>query len=546
MKKSGSLWFGLAREQADFEQIFRLNHRTFVEEIPQHVARSDGRLVDKFHAENDYIICKRGGAIIGMVALRCSRPFSLDAKVLDLDRFLPQGRRLCEFRLLSVDPAHRGGMVLGGLFRQLAERCREKGCDYAVISGTMRQLGLYRRLGFEPFGPLVGSAGAQYQPMGVSLERLSERVGWLIEPTCLTPGPVQVHPDVLAALSQRPLSHRSAEVAALLGRCRQRLITLTGADEVQVMAGSGTLANDVIAQQLRLLGGRGLILSNGEFGERLVDHAGRAGLIAEIHRVAWGRAFDFSAIAAEVAAGAPPAWIWMAHCETSTAVLNDLARFKELASCVGAQAVLDCVSAIGNVPVDLQGVAFASATSGKGLASIAGLAFVFHAEGGLATDAAVPRYLDLTLYEGAGGIAFTQSSNLLAAMEAALDRTEAQDMERRRSISAAVRVALAQQGIEIVDDDEAAAPFIVTVALPRSVSSRRIGERLRVQGYHIAYESSYLVDRNWVQLAWMGAVSAPDVLGAVKALSQALPRPPLSAPPALIALRLLPRRRERM
>ncbi len=51
-----------------------------------------------------------------------------------------------------------------------------------------------------------------------------------------------------------------------------------------------------------------------------------------------------------------PGWLWMAHCETSTGTLNDLDALRDAARTLGADIVLDCVSSIGNVSVDLQGV----------------------------------------------------------------------------------------------------------------------------------------------------------------------------------------------
>ena len=47
---------------------------------------------------------------------------------------------------------------------------------------------------------------------------------------------------------------------------------MTKAKHVQLMLGTGTLANDAIALQLRSLKGKGLVLTNGEFGNRLVGH----------------------------------------------------------------------------------------------------------------------------------------------------------------------------------------------------------------------------------------------------------------------------------
>ncbi|MCB0017519.1 MAG: GNAT family N-acetyltransferase, partial [Anaerolineales bacterium] len=99
--------FKLASEDDEFAQIHALNYRAFVEEIPQHPPNPERRLIDKFHDENSYIICLLGDQLIGMLALRSQRPFSLDGKLADLDSYLPPYRSLCEVRLLAVEPAHR-------------------------------------------------------------------------------------------------------------------------------------------------------------------------------------------------------------------------------------------------------------------------------------------------------------------------------------------------------------------------------------------------------------------------------------------------------
>jgi predicted acetyltransferase len=109
-----SLQFKVASEDWEFEQIHQLNYRTFVEEIPQHQPSGTPRLVDKFHNENTYLICVANNRIVGMIAARGRRPFSLDQKLPNLDSYLPPGRRTCEIRLLSVEKAFRNGQVFRG------------------------------------------------------------------------------------------------------------------------------------------------------------------------------------------------------------------------------------------------------------------------------------------------------------------------------------------------------------------------------------------------------------------------------------------------
>lgn len=171
--------FKIASEDHEFEQIHRLNYRTFVEEIPQHPPNPSRRLVDRFHEQNTYIICLHEERLVGMVAARGERPFSLDGKLDDLDGYLPPYRKMCEGRLLAVEKAYRRGPVFVGLLEEALSYGRRQGYDLVVMSCTVRQLKLYAHLGFVPFGPLVGTPEARYQPMYWMEPIVREKLGWL-------------------------------------------------------------------------------------------------------------------------------------------------------------------------------------------------------------------------------------------------------------------------------------------------------------------------------------------------------------------------------
>lgn len=180
MSEPSALEFKIATEDREFELIHQLNYRTFVEEIPQHQATASRRLVDKFHDENTYLIALCGAELAGMVAIRGQRPFSLDQKLPDLDSYLPAGRSVCEIRLLAVDKPFRYGPVFQGLSALLWQYSQKQGYDLAVMSGTTRQTKLYRRAGFTPFGPLVGTADAQFQPMLLTLETIAPKINEIL------------------------------------------------------------------------------------------------------------------------------------------------------------------------------------------------------------------------------------------------------------------------------------------------------------------------------------------------------------------------------
>jgi len=177
-----SLVYKIASEPWEFELIHRLNHKTFTEEIPQHAPNTDGRLVDKFHEENLYHIALDGNILVGMIAYRDKRPFSLDQKLPDLDRLLPPGQRPCEFRLLAVEKNYRHGPVFYRLFFCAAREGLSRGRTLGLISGTTRQLHLYERLGFKRFGSLVGTPDAPYQPMYMSLETIANHTARFLSP----------------------------------------------------------------------------------------------------------------------------------------------------------------------------------------------------------------------------------------------------------------------------------------------------------------------------------------------------------------------------
>jgi aspartate aminotransferase-like enzyme len=526
------LVFKTATEDWEFEQIHRLNYRTFVEEIPQHQASPTHRLVDKFHAENTYLICLSEQKIAGMLAVRGARPFSLDQKIPNLDQHLPAGRTICEIRLLAIEKKFRGmrgGQVLAGILALLWQHGVERGYDLAIISGTTRQMKLYQHLGFVPFGPVVGTGEAQFQPMYVTLETfevtarefLRSAPARSFHPSAVNflPGPVTVRREVRRAFEQSPESHRARSFKADFAATRQTLCELVQAGQAEILMGSGTLANDAVAGQLALEGTRGVVLSNGEFGDRLIDHARRFQLEFDAVAVEWGQAFDLERVCAALDATPKPGWLWCAHCETSSGVLSDLDALKSLCAARGVKLCLDSISTVGTMPVDLRGVFLATATSGKGLRGYPGLALVFHHHELRPAPDRLPRYLDVGYYAVQGGIPFTLSSNLLHALHAAVRRV---NWERRfaeiREWSDYARGRLHESGLEVVGSHAVNSPAVITLALPPEMNSVNFGDAMQEAGFLLSYNSDYLRSKNWLQFCFMGECTREKVVSLLNAL----------------------------
>jgi aspartate aminotransferase-like enzyme len=530
MSSRQPLVFKSATEDWEFEQIHRLNYKTFAEEIPQHHPSPTQRLVDKFHAQNTYLICLSGRRLVGMLAARGDRPFSLDQKLDQLDSYLPSGRKICEIRLLAIEKKFRGAQVLQGILALLWQHGIEKGYDLAIISGTTRQFRLYQHLGFIPFGPVVGTGEAQFQPMYVTLETFESTAREFLrsspsrsfQPSAVNflPGPVTVRREVRRAFEQAPESHRADAFMKDFQAAKQILTDLVRAKNVELFLGSGTLANDVIGAQLSLEGTPGLVLSNGEFGARLIDHARRFRLDFQALEFPWGEPFDFAAIQKALESSSI-GWIWCAHCETSTGLLNDLERLKTLASGFKSKLCLDCISTVGTMQVDLGGIFLASASSGKGLRSYPGISMVYHNHDVPPQPERLPRYLDLGFYSQQQGVPFTFSSNLLHALHAAVKHV---DWDNRFAeivrLSEFLRTKLVELDFGLVGAGTSTSPAVITIALPPEMNSAKVGAMIQESGYLLSCNSEYLRQKNWIQICLMGECTQEKIVSLLNALKR--------------------------
>ncbi|NMH71003.1 aminotransferase class V-fold PLP-dependent enzyme [Bacillus sp. RO3] len=520
-----SLHYKIANELDEFQQIASLNYQTFVEEIPQHKGNRKRRLVDRFHDENTYVIAKHKSEVVGMIAVRAKRPFSLDLKVENLDAYLPSDTVPCEIRLLSVKEEYRSTRVFYQLCERLVSYCLKKGYTMALISGTVRQLTLYKRIGFKPFAHMVGEAGAEFQPMYLTrknfeqstkaFQRLMMKKEENSTPMSFLPGPVPIHEKVDGAFKGGAFSHRNSSFLQDMEELREALCKITNANHANIAVGTGTLSNDMVAAQLKGMAGKGLILANGEFGFRLIDHANRFGLYFYKIEKEWNEAISIDEVERFLKENQDITWLWTVHCETSTGYVYDLDALLPLCRRYGVELCIDACSSVGVIPVNFKEVYFATTVSGKGLGSYPGLAVVFHRDK-IIPDRSIPRYLDVGMYERNRSIPYTHSSNLVYALKEALHYVEYDD---NKQLAKVVRTSLTNGGFGLLGDENYS-PGVVTIALEREMCSKRFGDVCKGKGILLSYESDYLLRRNWVQVALMGNQNERKVLKAMNILNK--------------------------
>src|SRR5581483_1913949 len=105
-----------------------------------------------------------------------------------------------------------------------------------------------------------GAEVAQFQPMYLSIESFEAGVRDFLSSRSTSnfqrplvnflPGPVALSRQVRRAFEEMPESHRSDAFLADFQSTKEALCQMTGARKVEILLGSGTLANDAIAAQL--------------------------------------------------------------------------------------------------------------------------------------------------------------------------------------------------------------------------------------------------------------------------------------------------------
>lgn len=168
------------------------------------------------------------------------------------------------------------------------------------------------------------------------------------------PGPSDVSPRVLAALARPTIGHLDPQFQALMEDIKAALQRLFNAPDHACipLPAPGTSGMEAAMMNLLEPGDRAVVAVNGAFGGRMADMAGRAGATVITVDHDWGAPVDPARV--EVAlAEAPAKVLAFVHAETSTGARSDAAALCGLARRYGALSVVDCVTSLGGIPVDV-------------------------------------------------------------------------------------------------------------------------------------------------------------------------------------------------
>ncbi len=170
----------------------------------------------------------------------------------------------------------------------------------------------------------------------------------------LGPGPSDVHPRVLTAMATPLVGHLDPQFLEIMNETQEMLRQLFRTRNVLTfpVSGTGSAGMETCVVNLIEPGDKMVICVNGVFGQRMTDVAQRAGAAVTTIERPWGEVFDLGQIR-EVLKKVRPKVLGIVHAETSTGAWQPLAELGSLCHEFDAHLLVDTVTSLGGVPVEI-------------------------------------------------------------------------------------------------------------------------------------------------------------------------------------------------
>lgn len=364
----------------------------------------------------------------------------------------------------------------------------------------------------------------------------------------LTPGPTPIHPRALEALHWPMRSHLDHEVLAYNDEIAASLHQLYGTTEgsfTALLSGTGSLAMEAGFMNLVEPGEGVLVVSNGVFGERMVEMARRVGAAVQAVRFPLGHSVDVATVR-DAALRQHPRLIAVVHGETSSGVLNPVPELAEVAREVGALFAVDAVTTVGMLPFDMAGwgIDYAFTGSQKCLSAPPGLAPVAFSSRAMERVAARQSPV-ASWYSDALGMREYWEPKASArryhhtipvqlhwatgeAIQVALEEGMPARLARAEFLGQVALAALSGYGFSALVPAEERLPTVLTLRLPDGLDDAGVRSKLRTQfNISVAGGLGELSGRIW-RLGLMGENARPEhYLRFMQALAELLGAPAL-------------------
>ena len=350
----------------------------------------------------------------------------------------------------------------------------------------------------------------------------------------MAPGPTPVPSQVLLAMAQPMIHHRTPEYEALFIEVRAGLKALfQTVHDVVPLTCSGTGAMEAAVVNTLSAGDTVVIIQAGKFGERWAEIAKAYGLDVVLLTAPFGETVAPDRLAQALRATPRIKAVLTQHSESSTGVLHDVRAYAEVTRRTDAILVVDAVSSLGiaDLPMDAWGIDVVISGSQKGLMLPPGLAFCALSDKAWAAARAsrLPRYyLDLAeerKFLLKNEARFTPAVSIVVGLREVLRMLAAEGLanifKRHDRLARATRAGVEALGLELFAQ-AAPSPALTAVRSPRGVNSEKIVAAYS-QTHNITIAGGQGEMKGQVfRLGHMGYAAEFDVVIALSALEQVL------------------------
>ena len=178
------------------------------------------------------------------------------------------------------------------------------------------------------------------------------------------PGPSNPDPRVLTALGASPVGHLDPYFVELMDQTMGALrnVYRTANHHTLPISGTGSAGLEAIMLNVLEPGDSAVVAVTGYFGRRLAEMASRAG--ADVRTIEAGPGDIVDPIDLEKMLAARPAKVVaFVHVETTTGACQPIGPMVSVAHRYGAMVVMDCVTSLGGIPIDIDAMGVDAAGS---------------------------------------------------------------------------------------------------------------------------------------------------------------------------------------
>ncbi|MRN52037.1 pyridoxal-phosphate-dependent aminotransferase family protein [Paenibacillus monticola] len=338
----------------------------------------------------------------------------------------------------------------------------------------------------------------------------------------MTPGPVEVDPRVLRAMSFPILGQFDPEFTSIMNETMEMLRELFATGNQWAYPVDGTSRSGIEAVMVSLIapGDRVLIPIFGRFGHLLHEIAERCGAEVFVIEKTWGSVFEPGEVIAAMHSFKPNV-VAMVHGETSTGRVQPLAEIGRACRELDALFIVDAVATIGGVPVETDAWMLDAVIGGtqKCLSVPSGMAPITYneraeaklltrkrVERGLRTSEVQPgelsfvrsNYFDLSMLQDYWSPLrlnhHTEMTSMLYALREGLRLTLEEGLEERfaRHVlnEKALVAGLTAMGLELYGDPSCKLTVVTCVIIPEGVDGESVRSML-LERFGIEIASSF-------------------------------------------------------